>query len=183
MEKYVVIYKSKYGATERYAKWIAEDLCCNAFTLDQISQKDLSQYENIVYGGGVHAGGIMGFDKFKKWLRPILTSGKPCQKVVVFSVGINNNTQECRMQLRDINFDKDYLKRLICFYFPGAYDPAKVKGIDKAIMTMVKKMVAGKSEKERTESDNLLLENVEKGCDFVSRNHIISLVNEIKQAE
>ena len=66
MERTAVVYTSKYGATEKYARWIGEELDCPVFRLDDFSKAQLGRYDNIIYGGGVQAGGIKGFDKFKK---------------------------------------------------------------------------------------------------------------------
>ena len=83
MERTVVVYTSKYGATEKYAGWIGEELDCPVFSLDSFKKADLDGYDNIIYGGGVQAGGIKGFDKFKKWIKPLV--GKPGKKIVIFS--------------------------------------------------------------------------------------------------
>ena len=72
MDRTVVIYKSKYGTAEKYARWIAEELDCEVRSLDETKARDLEPYDNIIYGGGVHAGGIEGFDTFRKWIKPIL---------------------------------------------------------------------------------------------------------------
>ena len=57
MEKTIVIYKSKYGASAQYAAWIAEELGCRAVSIDEFKKNDLKNYENVIYGGGVQAGG------------------------------------------------------------------------------------------------------------------------------
>ena len=72
MKDIIVVYKSKYGTAEKYARWIAEELECDIRSMDEIKARDLEPYENIIFGGGVHAGGIEGFDVFRKWIRPIL---------------------------------------------------------------------------------------------------------------
>ena len=83
MERTVVIFKSKYGATEKYARWIGEELDCPVFSFDDFSKDKLNDYDNIIYGGGVQAGGIKGFDKFKKWIKPLIDQqGK---KIVIFA--------------------------------------------------------------------------------------------------
>lgn len=58
--KTAVIYKSHYGATETYAKWLAEDLGADLLQSDRVKPADLQQYQIIVYGGGLYAGGING---------------------------------------------------------------------------------------------------------------------------
>ena len=66
MERTVVIYKSKNGSTEKYANWIGEELECPVFKAEDFSKKDFEDYDNIIFGGWVHAGGVMGFDLIKK---------------------------------------------------------------------------------------------------------------------
>lgn len=55
--KTVVIYKSRYGHTEKYAKWLSEKLNADLlFEASQIKGLDFSRYDNIIYGGGLYAG-------------------------------------------------------------------------------------------------------------------------------
>ena len=74
MERTIVIYKSKYGATDRYAAWIGEELDCPVVELENFDKKSIDNYDNIIYGGGVHAGGIRGWEDFKKIIKPYLDS-------------------------------------------------------------------------------------------------------------
>ena len=74
---------------------------CPVFKAEDFSKKDFEDYDNIIFGGWVHAGGVMGFDLIKKNMRRL--EGK---KIVVFAVGLNVMGTEARMQLREINFDK-----------------------------------------------------------------------------
>ena len=60
MKKCVVVYKSKYGATKKYAEWIAEDLHADLFEGKAASADALTAYDVIVYGGGLYAGGVSG---------------------------------------------------------------------------------------------------------------------------
>ena len=175
MERTVVVYTSKYGATEKYAGWIGEELDCPVFSLDSFKKADLDGYDNIIYGGGVQAGGIKGFGKFKKWIKPLV--GKPGKKIVIFAVGLNLDNADGRMQLRDINFDKGVFRQLTCYFMGGAYKPSEVKGIDKAIMGMAHKMLADKGLNMNAE-ERTLLDRMEKGCDLISREQIEPLVKE-----
>ena len=58
--KIAVIYKSKYGATKRYAGWIALKLNADLYELSDIRVKDLKEYETIIYGGPLYVGKIKG---------------------------------------------------------------------------------------------------------------------------
>ena len=84
------------------------------------------------------------------------------------------------MQLRDINFDKGEFRQLTCYFMGGAYDPARIKGIDKALMSMVHKMLSDKG-LNMNEDERTLLDRIEKGCDLVSREQIEPLVKEFRQ--
>lgn len=53
MKKVVVIYGSKYGTTEKYAKWISEELNCDLFSYKSIKKDNLLNYDTIIYGGGL----------------------------------------------------------------------------------------------------------------------------------
>jgi len=175
MEKTVVIYKTKYGATKRYADWIGEELDCPVISADESNKKDFELYDNIVYGGGVHAGGLKGFDLIKKNIRRL--EGK---KIVAFAVGLNLMDKEARMQLREINFDKPAVKTMTCYYCPGAFNPDNVTGIDKMIIGMMVSMIESKPYTDITENDKKLLDAVKNGADMVERKFIEPIVAEFK---
>ena len=47
--------QDKFGATEKYARWIGEELECPVISADDFNKRDFEKYDNIVFGGGVHA--------------------------------------------------------------------------------------------------------------------------------
>ena len=47
----IVVYSSQTGFTEKYAKWIAEDLNCEAISVKQAKKLDISQFDTVIYGG------------------------------------------------------------------------------------------------------------------------------------
>lgn len=55
--KAIVIYNSKTGFTEKYAKWIAEALQCQSISIRE-KLPDLSEYDRIIFGSNVKAGKI-----------------------------------------------------------------------------------------------------------------------------
>ena len=44
MERTIVIYKSKYGATDKYAAWIGEELDCPVVELGSFDKKMIDDY-------------------------------------------------------------------------------------------------------------------------------------------
>jgi len=65
MSSIVVVYKSKYGSSEKYAKWIAEALSADIFKSNEIKPDKLEAYTTIIYCGGLYVGGILGFSLIK----------------------------------------------------------------------------------------------------------------------
>ncbi len=69
MKSVVVIYKSKYGSTEKYAKWLSELLSCDIFETKNINIEKVMKYDTIVLGGGLYACNIAGISFFKKIIK------------------------------------------------------------------------------------------------------------------
>lgn len=198
MEKAIVIYKSKYGTTKRYAEWIAGELECPAVSIENFKRSELKNYDKVIYGGALQAGGIKDLDKFMKWIKTDLKlldmyhggkitaedlrkSGVVQRRYAIFAVGINLENEEARRQLIDINFPKEYMKQLPCFYLPGEYHPENISGVDKMIIGMAKKMIAKKKASDTTEEDELLLKHLEEGCNMVDRERIAPIVREMEK--
>jgi len=181
MKKTLVIYKTKYGAAKKYAEWISEDLGCDLKDFDKMKKKDLEDYDVIVYGGGVHAGGIRGMDVYMKWLRKYLfLVDNPKKTFIFFACGINVQNFDARAELRNVNFSKKWLRGLTCYYFDGAYDPKLIKGIDKKIMSWARNMLANKGDLNMTAEDKELLNKMDNGYSNIDRTQIEPLVTYVK---
>ena len=196
-QRTIVLYTSKYGAAETYAQWIAEALGCCAVPLDKFSKKELQGYDTVIYGGGVQAGGIRGLEQFTKWIKGDLKLRQMAKRgtiseaeaaeigafdrqYYIFAVGISLDSEENRLQLRDINFDKDWLRELPCFFLPGAFDPAKLTGVDKAIIKVATKMFQDKPEAQAAAEDMQVLRYFETGCDLIDRTRTTALIEAVK---
>ena len=196
-QRTIVLYTSKYGAAETYARWIAEALGCRAVPLDKFSKKELQGYDTVIYGGGVQAGGIRGLEQFTKWIKGDLKLRQMAKRgtiseaeaaeigafdrqYYIFAVGISLDSEGNRLQLRDINFDKDWLRDLPCFFLPGAFDPAKLAGVDKAIIKVATKMFLDKPEAQAAAEDAQVLRYFEIGCDLIDRTRTTALIESVK---
>ena len=144
----------------------------------------------------MQAGGIKELDKFMKWIKSDLKlldmyrsgkisredlekSGVAERHYAIFAVGINLDDTEARQQLRDINFPKNYMKQLPCFYLPGEYHPENLKGADKMIMNLAQKMMKGKREAEITDNDKIMISYMENGCNLIDRQRIRPIIEEM----
>ena len=77
----IVIYKSKYGATARYAQWVSAELKLPYFGIDEIDSGDLNEYDFAVLGTSVYMGKML----IKKWLKNNL-KGLGNKKIYLFVV-------------------------------------------------------------------------------------------------
>jgi flavodoxin len=98
MKKVAVVYRSKSGYTEKYAKWIAKAVGADLMKGEKTKVDDLLKYDTIVYGGGLYAVGINGlklitdhFDQLKD------------KKLIVFGLGASPVRPAIVEDVRDRN--------------------------------------------------------------------------------
>lgn len=64
MKKGIILYQSKYGATEKYARWLQEETGFDIMKTKGADISSLLKYNTIILGGGVYASGIAGLSFF-----------------------------------------------------------------------------------------------------------------------
>lgn len=110
----IVIYKTKYGSTKTYAKWISEELGCEMVDAKEIKIEDILKYDTIIYGGGLYAEIINGVSLITKNLDKL--EGK---KIVVYSTGITplDCTEYYDKYVIEKNFKKEMLEKIKVYNF------------------------------------------------------------------
>lgn len=174
--KSIVIYNSKRGSTEQYARWIAQDVQAEqCVSLDQADLHSLDQFDVVVYGGWIRGSGIVGLDKLKK------TDPDVAGHLVVFGVGIAPASPENYMQVLEINLDDDsgHWKDVPMHILPGRYDPEKVQGLDHFIMAVAKRvMISGRVSKS-DRGAAAMKAALEKGMDRMRRSAVEPVVRTV----
>lgn len=82
MKPILILVKSKYGASRRYAGWLAAIAACDLAETKDFNPRNFDRYETIVLMGGVYAGTVAGVDFLKKHRARL--KGKT---IAVFAVG------------------------------------------------------------------------------------------------
>ena len=170
MNKTIVLYQSKYGATQQYALWLAEALNCEYASIKSFDAKRLGEYDTIVYGGGVYASGIKGLALLKKHASKL--SGK---RIVCFAVGAAPHEEAMIDNLKTKNLS-DNLENAAFFYCRGALDIQKMKGLDKMVMSMFAKMGSKKDPSEISPSDAPLLENISNAQSWIDKDYLTPII-------
>ena len=99
--KIAVVYTSKYGTTQQYAQWIAKDVGADLLRQDACKVKDLEKYECLVFGGPIHAGGILALG-FAEELQEIVG-----QKDLCFCGGTQYRRPGCTAGMQGNQFCQD----------------------------------------------------------------------------
>ncbi len=170
--KKTVIYSSKTGFTKKYAEWIAQELSADLFEASEFSAEKFSDYDAVVYGGGLYAVGISGINLIKKNLDKL--KGK---KVAVFATGASPGRDEIVREVVSRNFNEEQLQQLCFFYFRGGFDFSRLSFLYKIVMTVMKWHL--KMKKNRTPDENGMLAAYEKPVDFTRKDGIVDLISYI----
>lgn len=158
--KRIIAYESSTGFTAQYAAWIAEELQCESVALKNAKSLYLSDYDQVIFGGWMCAGKVMGYDKFVKL---------NAKNVVLFAVGMAPSVPEVTNKIiADNGFDAERF-----FYFEGGYRPEKVNFIMRTMMKMLKKSIEKKPEK--TEEDLYIIKTF-NGADNAKKEAVKPLV-------
>lgn len=176
MRKIVVVYQSKYGTTEKYANWIAGALSADLFEKKELSAEKLCQYDVVVYGGGLYAGGILGAS---------LVSKSKIAHLVLFTVGLANPNTTDYTEIISRSFSEKVSQPDAVFHFRGGIDYKKLNALDRLFMYFQKKIVEKKIKNEDEESGegNELLETYGNAIDFTSEQSIESLIDYVKNID
>ena len=65
----IIIYGSHYGTTKQYAEELSKRTNIEAISYQSV--KEINNYDNIIYLGGLYAGGVLGLSKTIKKLNNI----------------------------------------------------------------------------------------------------------------
>lgn len=172
--KTIIIYRSKTGFTEKYAKWLAESLSCRAIPYDEKSSLDLSLYDTIIYGGSFHAGSIRGVKWFKEE-----TSKQTAANKIVLAVGAMPSKSPAVGGAIDQNFTAEEQKQIKVFYLQGGLNYEKLGFVDRKMMKMFAKMLAKK--KNATEEEREAAKAVASSYDASNRDFLKPVIEYIKQ--
>lgn len=176
MDNTVVIYKTKYGHTQKYAEWISEALNCQIYESSNISTDKMSDFDVIVYGGGLYASGILGIDLITKNYDNLKN-----KKLIVFTVGLADpNIKEQFTPILNKNLKEEMQRHIKIFHLRGGIDYKKLGFVHKAMMAALKSMVQKKKEEELTDEDRAMLETYGDIVDFTDKKTIEPIINYIK---
>lgn len=168
--KTIVIYKSKTGFTKMYATAISERLNCELVTFHEAKKRDLSDYDCIIYGGGIMANRIYHIDKLNNLVHD--------QKLILFAVGLTSqNATEVIQRIKEENLrllgrDVDF------YYFEGGVDYDKLGFMARGMLKMIYNTLSKKE--DRSEEDEMMMNALSASCNHVHLEYIEDLLDHMK---
>lgn len=179
MKKAVVIYKSKYGSTKKYAQWIAGELGADLMERDKVKLSALVNYDVIVYGGGLYAGGVNGISLLTKNFDSIKNKA-----IYLFTVGASDATDQQNIDhIRSGIFrgmKPEIQKSLEIFHLRGGMDCPNMSLVHRVLMGLMIKSLRKKPESQLQNDDREMLASYGHKIDFTDRLTIHPLVDAIK---
>ncbi len=161
-----VVYQSRYGSTRQYAEWLSQSLQMELFSLNEMKDKNIAQFSEIVFCSPVYYGKILLSRYIKKTWN--LFKGKKLYLLVV--AGVDENAKEDIQNMINLNFKPIILSRLKWFYLGGRMELERLKLMEKFIVKRLAKII--EDEKERDKLQN--------GYDMIERKKLDPVIATIR---
>ena len=172
--KGIILYSSKYGATKRYADWLAEATGFDCIEAKKAKIEDVKQYDTVIFGGGIYASGISGISFIKKNMPHL--QGK---KVIIYCDGASPFEEKAFQQIIEHNL-KGSLAGLPCFYCRGSWDPDAMSFVDRNLCRMLRKAVSKKKPEDYEVWEKALMEAGDKKCDWTDPSYIEPILKAVR---
>ena len=128
----LIIYKSKYGATQQYASWAGQDLRLDIYTCDDLDRSQLNKSNFVVIGSSVYMGKLIIADWLKK--NAVVLQNKKLFLFIVCATPASE-TQK-RRDIISRNIPLQLLDRLDIFFLPGRLAINKLSWSDRLFLRM-----------------------------------------------
>ena len=135
----LIIYSSKTGFSHRYAQWLSEAINCRAISFKERKTIKLTDYEKIIFLGGLYARNMSGLGWLKKQLPSL--EGKRVAAVAVGCAPMGN--PDLPENMKKLFGGTPEIKG---FYCQGGLDYEKMSAVHRAMMAALRTALKGKPE-------------------------------------
>lgn len=170
----IILFQSKYGATKKYAAWLAEETGFGLKETKKAKTEELQKFDTIILGGGVYASGIAGLSFLKKNIKAL--KGK---KIIVFCVGASPYEENSFREVISRNM-KDKLSDIPCFYCRGIWDLSSMTFSDRTLCKMLQKAVAKKVPEELAVWEKALVAANDSYCDWTDKKYLTPILKALQ---
>ena len=167
MEKGIIIYQSKYGATKKYVDWLIEETKFDCIETSTAKMKDIEKYNIVILCG------IAGLSFFRKNYDELKN-----KKLAIFCVGASPFEEQAFKEIKTRNLKED-LKNIPTFYGRGAWDEENMSFKDRTLCKMLQKAIAKKDPNTYEPWMKALMGAVGKKCDWTDKEYLKPLLKYI----
>ena len=172
----IIIYGSHYGTTKQYAKELSRRTNIEAISFKNV--KEINDYDNITYLGGLYAGGVLGMSKTIKKLNNTVN-----KKIIIVTVGLSDPMDEVNKNNIRNNIKKQVSKEIFekakIFHLRGGIDYSKLNFKHKTMMKLLYNAVKNLPKEKQTAEDRAMIETYNQKVNFVDFSSLDKIINEI----
>lgn len=164
-----IVAHSKYGYTEKYARWLGEMLQTEQVAINPKDNRWLSA-DVILFGGSIHAGKIRGMRQLQQNLALLKE-----KKVAVFAVGATPVSDAMIQTVKEKNW-KPGMEHMPCFVLRGGMDCGRMTWIDRTLIGMMRRMIKKRPADQREDWETALLQCGNRPVDFTHKESLQPLI-------
>ena len=172
----IIIYGSHYGTTKKYAEELSRRTNIEVISFENV--EEINDYDNIIYLGGLYAGGVLGMSKTIKKLNNISN-----KKIIIATVGLSDPTDETnKNNIRNnikSQIPKEIFEKAKIFHLRGGIDYSKLNFAHKTMMKLLYNAVKNLPEEKQTAENRAMIETYNKKVDFIDFSSLDKIINEI----
>ena len=172
----IIIYGSHYGTTKQYAEELSKRTNIEAISYQSV--KEINNYDNIIYLGGLYAGGVLGLSKTIKKLNNISS-----KKIIIATVGLSDPTDEVnKNNIRNnikSQIPREIFEKVKIFHLRGGIDYSKLNFIHRNMMKLLYNAFKNLPEEKQTAEDRAMIETYNKKIDFIDFSSLGKIISEI----
>lgn len=184
MSRVVLIYGSQYGSTERYSRWIAEELrqagvLTEVVAASVVTPSHLAEADMVVAGLSDYGGLLTESSEVKKLVNQLLA--QPLALFTVSFAGLDGATQEKLDGILRKNVGEALVNHASgTFHFRGALDHTRLSLKHKTVMIGIRSAIAAIPKK--SEANQQMLDSFsQKSVDYSSPEACIPLVQMVRK--
>ena len=174
----IIIYGSCYGTTKQYADELSKRTNIEAISFKSV--KEINNYNNIIYLGGLYAGGVLGMAKTIKKLNNIAN-----KNIIIATVGLSDSTDEVNKNNIRNNIKKQLPKEIFekakIFHLRGGIDYSKLNFTHKTMMKLLYNAAKNLPKEKQTVEDRAMIETYNQKVNFIDFSSLDEIINEIQK--
>ena len=175
----IIVYGSHYGTTKQYAEELSKRTNIKVISFKKINQQ-INDYDNIIYLGGLYAGGVLGMSKTLKKLNNISN-----KKIIIATVGLSDPTDEVnknniRNNIKN-QITKEVFEKAKIFHLRGRIDYSELNFAHKTMMKLLYNAVKSLPEEKQSAEDRAVIETYNKKANFIDFSSLDKIITEVQK--